>query len=247
MTPTIKIVLAVLPFVIAVAVGMMYLQPALDEMTQKGNQVEEKKTEKEGLTSKLLTEGKIKAEKKALEKDIEGLRGAVPRTPDLELFNVDLERMCKESQVDLISIVPPKAEDSSSSSSSSSSTQSTAAAKEKLKAALGANTTTTVAATPNKPDAPAELGPDLEEVSRQVEVTGDYDGLMRLVHKLETYQRVIKITQMKEHVPKKETSVGKDKQVKLPEAAPPGDEDEVGDPKQLYVTMKITAYYLPGQ
>ncbi len=234
MSPKIKILICVVPFVIAVAVGLMYLQPAIEEMSSKGSQVDEKRTQKETLTTKLQSEAKYQSKKNAIEKEIGALRSAVPKAPDLELFHVDLERMCKESQMDLISIQPPKTDGNQPAPAPAS------AAKDKLKNALGAGGT--AGSTATTADASR---PDLEEVSRQIEVTGDYNGLMRLVHKLETYQRVIKITQLKEHIPKKDNSGGKEKKVKLPDSQAPGEGDDVGDPKQLYVSMTVTAYYLP--
>lgn len=239
MTPTIKIVIAIVPFLIAVAVGALYLQPAIDEMNAKGGQVEEKRKDKDDLVNKLSSEGKDQSRKNALTKEIDGLRAAVPKTPDLDLFNIDLEKMCKESEVDLISIQAPKTDGSDGSPPATSAQQAQSNLKNALKGTSGSGTAD------GKGGAAADDRPDLEEISRQIEVTGDYNGLMKLVHRLETYQRVIKITSLKEHVPKKENSAGKDKQVKLPDSAAPGDTDEVGDPKQLYMSMKVTAYYLP--
>lgn len=234
MSLPIKIVLAVMPFLVAVAVGILYLQPAIDELTAKSTQVDEKNKEKEDFTTKLNGEKKVQAKKMSLESEINNLRQAVPKQPDLELLTVDLEKMCKDSGIDLVSIQPPKTDGTVYAAPEKAIDKS----KENLKSALNG-----AAATANggakKP--PEEVKPDLEEVTRQIEVTGDYNGLMKLVHKLETYERVIKITQMKEHIPKKETT----KSVKLPESNDPADGDTLGDPKQLYVSMKITAYYLP--
>ncbi|MBY0550280.1 MAG: hypothetical protein K2W95_23585 [Candidatus Obscuribacterales bacterium] len=238
MSLPIKIILAVLPFIIAVSVGVMYLQPALDEMSAKSTQVEEKSKEKEDFATKLNGEKKVQEKKVALESEINSLRAAVPKQPDLELLTVDLEKMCKDSGIDLVSIQPPKT-DGSQSSFAEPESSTISKGKENLKSAL--NGATGGSGPGGKKKEPEVVKPDLEEISRQIEVTGDYDGLMRLVHKLETYERVIKITQMKEHIPKKETG----KTVKLPESGDPADGDILGDPKQLYVSMKITAYYLP--
>lgn len=241
MSLPIKIILAVLPFIIAIGVGAMYLQPAIDELTAKNTQVDEKSKEKEDFSTKLNGEKKVQQKKVSLESEINSLRSAVPKQPDMELFTVDLEKMCKDSGIDLISIQPPKTDGGQPSSfAEPEKSSSFTKGKENLKSALNGAAGT---ATPpgGKKKEPEEVKPDLEEISRQIEVTGDYDGLMKLVHKLETYERVIKITQMKEHIPKKETG----KTVKLPESGDPADGDILGDPKQLYVSMKITAYYLP--
>lgn len=241
MSLPIKIVLAVLPFIIAIGVGAMYLQPAIDELTAKSTQVDEKTKERDDLDGKLNGEKKIQAKKVSLESEINNLRSAVPKQPDLELLTVDLERMCKDSGMDLLSIQPPKTDGQSAQSSFAEPEKSSLTKnKENLKNALkGAS------AAPAAPGAKKEeeAKPDLEEISRQIEVTGDYNALMKLVHKLETYERVIKITQMKEHIPKRES--GQTKEVKLPESNDPSEGDTLGDPKQLYVSMKITAYYLP--
>lgn len=240
MSLPIKIILAVLPFIIAVGVGVMYLQPAIDEMMAKSTQVDEKNKEKEDFATKLNGEKKVQQKKLALESEISNLRAAVPKQPDMELLTVDLEKMCKDSGIDLISIQPPKTDGQPSSFAEPEKSSSFTKGKENLKSALNAAAGTATGPGGKKKE-PEEVKPDLEEISRQIEVTGDYDGLMKLVHKLETYERVIKITQMKEHIPKKETG----KTVKLPESGDPADGDILGDPKQLYVSMKITAYYLP--
>lgn len=239
MSPLVKAVIAGLPFIIAIAVGMLFLQPAVDDMNAKSGQVETKTGEKETLETKLASENKVNSKKRQLDEEIYQLRASVPKQPDLDLFTIDLEKMCQDSNMDLISIGPPK-EATGSSSSSSSADAALKAKQDKVKGLLKGDVGSEAdKAGAKKSDQPA--GSDLEEITRQIVVTGSYHNLRRLIHKLETYQRVIKISQLVERIPPKKQA---DK-VGLPDDAEHTEATELGDPKQLYVSMKVTAYYLP--
>ncbi len=236
MSPTIKIVIVLLPFIIAGYVGFSMLQPAMEEANTKDASVNEKKTESEQLQAKLGDPGKVSAKMKALETEINSLRSAVPKTPDIDLFTIDLERMCKEAGMDLIAVNSPKTDGSAPVDAAANLKKKQDKLKNALKGDAGA-----------APDKAAEgesepAGNELETADKQVIVTGDYNGLQKLVHELETYQRVIKINEIVSRVPK---SQGKEKDIKLPDDAPISPSDSLGDPNMLYISMNISTYYLP--
>lgn len=237
MSPTIKIVIVLLPFIIAGYVGFSMLQPAMEEANTKDASVNEKKTEAEQLQAKLGDPGKVSAKMKSLEADIASLRSAVPKTPDTDLFTIDLERMCKEAGMDLIAVNTPKADGTSAPVDPASNLKKKQdRLKNALKGDAGAGSDKTAAADSE----PA--GNELETADKQVIVTGDYNGLQKLVHELETYQRVIKINEIVSRVPKLSE---KAKEIKLPDDSPTSPSDHLGDPNMLYISMNISTYYLP--
>lgn len=236
MSPLIKIVICIAPFLIAAYVGFSMLQPSIEEAGLRETEVNEKKAEAETLQRKISDESKMQAKQKQLEADIASLRDSVPKSPDMDLFTIDLEKMCKEAGMDLISIGPSKVDPNAPVEDKSSKLKKS---QDKLKNALKATGTDAKASDKDEEDAPPAN--ELEETSRQVVVTGDYNGLQKLVHELETYQRVIKINDITSRVPKKETG----KEIKLPDEAIPSENEPVGNPNMLYISMNLTTYYLP--
>lgn len=238
MSPTIKIVVAIVPIIIAAYVGMTMLQPAMDEASTKDKSVAEKQQESDGLQAKLGDPAKINQKQKQFEQEINQLRDAVPKAPDIDLLTIDLERMCKEAGMDLIAIKSPNKDLNAPAAVDSSSYLKKK--QDRLKNALKGNGGADDAAA-----GAASAGPppnELEETTKQIVVTGDYNGLQKLVHELETYQRVIKINDIVSRVPKLQDNK---KEVKLPDESEPNASDKLGDPNMLYISMNITTYYLP--
>lgn len=238
MSPTIKIVVAIVPFLIAAYVGFSILQPAMEEANTKDASVTEKKAEAEGLKMKIGDSATISAKQKKLEADIAALRDSVPKSPEIDLFTIDLERMCKEAGMDLISVGLPKADGGAAQPAPPDA--SLKKKQDKLKNALKG--TADAGSGPAAADESEPPGAELETVSKQIVVTGDYNGLQKLVHELETYQRVIKINEIVSRVPK---ATEKGKEIKLPDDAPVNPGDKTGDPNMLYISMNVSTYYLP--
>lgn len=238
MSPTIKILIAVFPFLIAGYVGFSMLQPAMEEANTKDASVTEKKSEAEGLQAKVGDPAKMASKLKQLDGEIAALREAVPKSPETDLLTIDLERMCKEAGMDLISIGSPKTDGAAAAPETSYLKKK----QDKLKNALKGNTDD--AAAKDAAAQPEPVADELETANKQIVVTGDYNGLQKLVHELETYQRVIKINEIVSRIPKA-AGKEKDKEVKLPDDQPLTPSDVVGDPNMLYISMNISTYYLP--
>lgn len=217
-----KIILTAFPFLLAAYIGFSMLPPILDEANNKNTAVDDKKTQLESLEAKLKGSAKVSKRKLELEADIKHLRSAVPQNPDLDLFTIDLEKMCQQAGVDLISIAPP-------SDKSGIHTPLVEEPKPDAKA---------------KDKKPAPVKSDLQEIQRDIVVTGDYNGLQKLVHELETYQRALRVTDIVSRIPKRSSTAGVGG-VGLPDDSEPGDEDEIGDPKQLFIAMRVTTYFAP--
>ncbi|MBY0356716.1 MAG: hypothetical protein K2W82_01840 [Candidatus Obscuribacterales bacterium] len=229
MSFNLKIILAVVPVLIAGYVLFSLFPPVWEEVSSKSKVIEEKQGEKSSLDDKLATRGKLIQRKRKLEQSISMLRESVPKNPDLEMFNLDLEKMCEKAGVDLISIAPPK-----ENKKKAGAKETFLGKKEddsKTKAKDDKNKTATE---PPKPQS------ELSEFEQQVVLTGSFNGLQKLLHELETYQRVVKVKELISHIPKRD-----DKAQALPADQQVGADEEPGDPEHLYISLRIIAYYSP--
>ncbi len=234
----IKALIVLLPFIIAGYVGFSMLQPAMEEASTKDTSLTEKRTEKENLDGKMANSAKVGQRQVELNAAIEKLRSSVPKAPDIDLLAIDLERMCKDAGMNMVALNASKAENSGGSSSSAGSSSYLKSKQDKLKNALKGNVATPGAAAAAEA---AEPEPELDQISKQFIVTGDYNGLQKLVNELESYQRVVRIDDIHFHRPKKESAKEK---VKIDDTSPT-DGDELGDPNNLFVSMTLTTFYLP--
>lgn len=251
----IKAVLAILPFGIAIAVGSSLAYPAYTDFTAKAQQVDDKKKEQDELQTKLTARARIQKEKVEMERDISALRDSVPKKAEVEMLNIDLEKMCVESGVDLVSFRSPTSEELKKSGAADPPPESAGTNMSKGKAALankvkdtlapvsGAAGAAAAAASGAKPKISSSPDAGLSKFNMQIKVIGDYAGIMQLAKKLESYQRVIAIADLQTSVPKKEANTAS--KGELPDDAVPTESDEVGDYHRLNGTFMITAYYLP--
>lgn len=240
----IKILLTAFPFIIAAYVGFSMLQPAMDDANSKENQVNEKQAENDKLEGQLKGSGKVKEKFNQLTAEIDALRASVPKSPDNDLLAIDLEKMCKDAGMNMVAFLPDKEKDEASKSAADKaaaedkSAGNLKAKQDRLKNMLkggGAGSDADAAAAPIK--APSELSTGFKKFI----VTGDYAGLQKLVHEMETYQRVLKIDDIAFRLPKAANS--KDR-VKIDDTTP-SEGEEGGDPRLLFITMSLTTYYLP--
>jgi Tfp pilus assembly protein PilO len=255
-----RVIVAVIPFAIAALIGFLYLQPAISDYGDKSANAEKKKQENAELAAKLTDQDKVKKEKRDLEIAIEALRGSVPKKPDMEILNIDLEKMATDSGLDIISVRLADKETLKKSGLDESGPQtpgaSLAAGKEKLAnqvkgaaatagaAAAGAGAAALKAAGGGAAGAGAPLDAGVAKNTVQIKLIGDYRGLMTFVHKLETYQRVVAVSEVHASVPKanskKDTGTPE-----LPDEGDLGDGDNQGDPARMVMSMLLTTYYLP--
>jgi Tfp pilus assembly protein PilO len=254
-----KAVVAVLPFIGAIGVGASLAMPAYNDYTTKQQTVDEKKAEEEQLAEKLKGKTKLLSDKKLLEADVEKLRGSVPKKPDLEILNIDLEKMCRESNLDLISFKEAGKDQLKAAGMDEDPSQGQTSAqllKNKIKAgarnAGGAAGSSTpgggsggaAGSKKDKDAASASTDTGLSKVTMSVKCIGDYAALMEFVKKMETYQRVLAISELKASVPRK-LNIDKNKKLELPDDAPATESEEQGDWRQLNISFLLTAYYLP--
>jgi Tfp pilus assembly protein PilO len=256
----IKILACVAPYGIAAAVGFAMVQPAWEEYSSKTTAVSEKKTEAEELTTKLSQRARIQKEKEELEAAIATLRDAVPSSPDQEVLTIDLEKMALESGLDVIAIKAPDAEElrkagfAEETSGTPTAGSNMAAGKQQL-ADKVKQTTAPVAAAAGAIAGAAAKGPadsvspdgGLAKNIVQIKLLGSYKSLMTFVHKLETYQRVVAVSELHATLPKAEknaAATGK-AQAQLPDETDVSEGDDQGNPELLNISLMLTTYYLP--
>ncbi len=264
MNVKLKIVVAILPFGMAAAIGASLAAPAYDEYTLKAEQVAAKKAEQEDMSAKLAGQAKLQKQKKEIEASVAILRENVPKKPELEILNIDIEKMCTESNLDMVAFGEPNKE--ALKKAGLDEEENAANAKKKIQAAAktaGAAAATSgaavTAAAGSATPAAARTGAaavktnglttadaGLAKVTVQVKCIGDYAGLMDMVKKLETYQRVVTVSSLKATLPKKVTKEGdKEKHPELPDENALTEADVQGDWKKMNISFLLTAYYLP--
>ena len=105
-----KLVLGLLPFVASGIFCSASVYPAYLEDIAKHDEVATKQKENNVLLSRLSERGSAEIERRKLETQITELRSSVPKSPELDLFILDLEKMCHQSGVDLIGVENPDPE-----------------------------------------------------------------------------------------------------------------------------------------
>lgn len=235
-----KVFLCLAPYLAAAGCAFGVLTTAIQESDETRQALEGLQSEQETLSKKSFAAIKAQQKKAELEKEISSLRNAVPKSPDIDLLNIDLEKMANESGINLVSFVPPDQETLKKAGLDDKKDDKN---KDKSKKP----------AEPNKANAPkinpSDLG--LEKTTMQIKLMGEYPALVEFIHKLESYQRIVGISTLEAYIPKKKESkkeAGEGEENKGPELADeskPGDDDTQGNPKELAISLLVNAYYLP--
>ncbi len=191
-----KIAISVIPFLLAAAVlsGLTYPKILVDK--EKSAELSQKDQQYQQLLAKLQQRVKAEQEKKTLETDIETLRGAVPKSPELDLAMIDLEKMCSDSSIHLLAVETPTQESMHKIATSEDEI------KELIgegKVGLGTRTlqqSTTPATTNGGKAETGAADSGLKRLIKQVYVTGDYNGMVGLMKRLEGYQRTVGVEEI---------------------------------------------------
>jgi Tfp pilus assembly protein PilO len=190
-----KIAVASIPFLLAGLVLSSMTYPKYLEDKDKTSELTQKDEQYKQLQLKLQQRVKAESDKKTLETDIETLRGAVPKSPELDLMMIDLEKMCVNSNVHLIAVETPSQELMRQISTSEDEIKELIGEREG-KIGLGTATLQKSGTTPGaKVEAPPpESG--LKRLIKQVYVSGDYNGMVGLMKRLESYQRTVGVEEI---------------------------------------------------
>jgi Tfp pilus assembly protein PilO len=225
-----KILLCVSLFVIALTILATKDYPAFSEMQFKAKDVGNSTKENATLLKKLDERQRAEQEKQTLESQIQSLRGSVPKSPELDLLVLDLEKLCQSCDLDLVGV---------ENLGSDALLQIKNANDQKAKEsggllAIGSKVLPKPAPIPAAKIDTADQT-SLKTLPKQVFVTGSYDNFIRLMRKLESYQRVIGINNVSVALP------SADNESKA-QAADKANRLKITQPMMSFV---MTIYYLP--
>jgi len=225
-----KILLCVSFFVIAVTILTTKDYPAFSELQLKAKEVGTSTQENAVLLKKLNERQRAEQEKQTLEGQIQSLRGSVPKRPELDLLVLDLEKLCQACDLDLVGV-------ENLGSDALLQIKNADEHKAKESAGLLAIGSKALPKLVPPPIIKAETTDQtsLRNLPKQVFVTGSYNNFIRLMHKLENYQRVIGINNVSVALP------SADNESKA-QAAEKATRLKITQPMMSFV---MTIYYLP--
>lgn len=194
---------------LAILVFALLVYPAITEESVKQADLNQHRNQRDQLDLKLKEKLRIDREKQALVADIASLRNAVPKEANVDLLLIDLERLAKQANVDLIGFETPGTEDVKETHKEINEMlediNGKGAAKPKAK---DAKQPAPIAAA--KPaDIGSELG--LKQIDKEVYVTGNYSSMVQFVRNIEAYERVMGVSHVVIAVPKQEAKADTDK------------------------------------
>ena len=224
-----KIFLCVSLFVLALLVLATKVYPAFSELQAKVKENRDAATENASLLKKLDDRTRAQSENQSLESQIQSLRGSVPKSPELDLFVLDLEKLCQSCNLDLVGVENLGADAllQMKKADQPKSGEGLLASGSKLLPKLGPSAA-------GKADA-TDQQTSLKTLPKEVYVTGSYDNFIALMRKLESYQRVIGINNVavclpSDHSESKAEAEDKAKRLKI---------------SQPMMSFVMTIYYLP--
>lgn len=213
-------------------VGMSLLYPALTEDTEKSTDVAQHLQQKTQLDVKLQDRLKVAQEKQALEADIASLRNAVPKDADVDLLLIDLEKLAVQAGVDLIGVETPGADDVKASQKDIMDMLG----KPDPKNSTAVDKKTQVSQAKSKPaDIGSELG--LQQIDREIFVTGNYGSMVQFIRNIESYERVMGVSHVVIAVPKQDGRGG--------ESDKSSDRGKKLKLNQPVMSFLLSIYYLP--
>ena len=219
---------------LAILVFSLLVYPAVTEESAKVADLAQHRKQKEQLDAKLKEKLRIDKEKQTLVADIASLRNAVPKEANIDLLLIDLERLAKQANVDLIGFETPGTEDVKETHKEINQMledlKDKQAAKPKPKDAKPA----APAAAAKPADIGSELG--LKQIDKEVYVTGDCSSMVQFVRNIEAYERVMGVSHVVIAVPKDEAKADTDK------ASERAKKLKLNQPVMCFL---LSVYYLP--
>ncbi|HEY9679018.1 MAG TPA: hypothetical protein V6C76_13495 [Drouetiella sp.] len=234
-----KIGIVAIPFLLSGLILSAMTYPKFLEDKDRSEDLTSKQQQYEQTQTKLAQRARAEKEKKTLETDIETLRGAVPKSPELDLAMIDLEKMCTDSEIQLLGVETPSQE--TMRQITTSETEIKELIGEQVgKVALGSKSLPKPAVSTTNGAKPAEEQPvdtGLKRLVKQVYVTGDYNGMVSLLKRLEGYQRTVGVENISIAI-KTQGNEGNDKNAAAERA------QKLNSTKPIMAFL-MTLYYLP--
>lgn len=226
-----KRLLCAVAYVLALTAWFTVAAPAVTEAQDRLNELTEKNKEDAELKIKLRDVARLRKEQQSLNSEIDQLRGSVPKSPDIDILMIDMEKMVLASGLDIVSVLEPEREKLKLSEESQETDSLQPVGAPKVSGFVSGKAPPPKPAAPTAPGAkagaPAPIETGLVKHVLQVTVTGSYAGFIELMKKLEAYQRVIGVNQIDLGFPTE------------------GKEQKEPDSKRLNISFLMTAYYLP--
>ncbi len=187
----------------------------------------------------MKAKNRAESERHNLETEIGTLRGAVPKSPELDLFLIDLDKMCNNAGVDLIAVEDPDPETIKAIDVSEEEVHKIS--NETSGKLLGSKNLDKGKISQAKNEPPTEDKTTLKKLIKEVTVSSDYDGLVSLLKKLEHYERITGVKKLSVVVPEEKDSAETRQQTSNP-AAERAKKLGLHQPVMSFV---MTLYYLP--
>ena len=214
MTVRTKILLIILTFVLALFVGYYFAYPSFLEEQGQAQEIKNSSEELALLSAKLNKHAEEEKRTLSLKGQIEFLRNAVPKDPELDLLVLDLEKMCAKSDVDLVSVEAPEQEALQKLTSSSqdvkevlNANQGKSIGAKSLKLSMGETNEANSNNQKNVANKDEDQSNGLKESIKQVYITGTFQAMLDFLDQLEKYERVVGISQLSIGIPEKESGV----------------------------------------
>lgn len=234
-----KLALVVALFAGSAVLGATSVYPAFLEDQQKRSEVAARRADNDRLLGKLREKTQAEAERRTLETEISSLRGSVPKAPELDLFLIDLDKMCAESGVDLVAVENPEPE--TLKALDSSEEEVNRMLQESQGKLIGSKSleqkNDQQKPNNNNNNAQQEDQTALKKLIKEVYVTSDYDSIIKLMQKLERYQRVTGVKQVAIALPGDNNSDG--------QPVPAAERAKKLGLHQPVMSFLMTLYYLP--
>lgn len=190
------------PLAISLTLAASYLAPLWEEAEKQHKEIESKEIEYRAVQDRMMQKNRLIGARNTLEQDIVHLRSAVPSTADLDVLMLDLQKMARMANVEILSI---SNEANSSNNRNGERDRDPYSADQELEAMFanisGINRDKDrtllkpkdTVSTASKDQAPP-LG--IKQIQRRLYVTGQYADLVAFLRALEKYQRVLAIKDM---------------------------------------------------
>src|SRR5579885_697535 len=102
-----KILLCAAGYLIAIVLWFSGASQALTDHQTVSDELDKKSKEQTDLKIKLSDQARQQQENQKIKAEIDQLRGSVPKSPDIDILVIDLEKMCLDSHLDLVSVEEP--------------------------------------------------------------------------------------------------------------------------------------------
>lgn len=246
LTKRVQFLLCVLLLLLSVLAGMYLGYPAYQQAQANAEEIKTAQGDLKVLQDKMAQIETEKKKQQSLEGQIESIRNAVPKEPGIDLVMIDLEKMCARADVHLVGVETPDASKLQTLNASEQEMKNlaknplakTSIGSKSLKQNVGDNDESNQVAKPATANAPGTTAQTklLEQNIKQIYISGSFKGMEELLSELESYERVVEISQLAIGTPGKDNPAVRN---------PATDKAKKLELDQPLMTFLLKVYYLP--